>query len=188
VDSTSATLLRRLARPTDQTAWNQFVRLYTPLLFYWARKAGLAEADAADLVQDVFCVLIRKLPEFEYDAGKSFRGWLRTVLHNVWKNRARQRYVRTVASFELAAQEPIAEDVALQLDEVEYRQHLVARAVELMKTDFEPTTWRACWQLVVEGQPAVEVARELGLTPNAVYLAKSRVLAKLRRDLEGLLD
>jgi RNA polymerase sigma-70 factor (ECF subfamily) len=189
MDSTSATLLHRLRQPANQPAWDRFVRLYTPLLFYWARKAGLAEADAADLVQEVFCVLIRKLPEFEYDAGKSFRAWLRTVLLNTWRNRARQRIIPARGVDDrFPPPEPAMPDDALQLEETEYRQHLVARAAELMRTEFEPATWQACWKLAVEGRPAADVARELGLTVNAVYLAKSRVLSRLRRELAGLLD
>jgi RNA polymerase sigma-70 factor (ECF subfamily) len=188
MDSTSATLLHRLRQPADRMAWDSFVRLYTPLLFYWARRTGLAEADAADLVQDVFCVMIRKLPDFEYDRGKSFRAWLKTVLQNTWRNRARQRSLPTLGGDKGPVLEAVDEDDAIRLEETEYRDHLVARAVELMQTEFEPATWQACWQLVVEGRPAAEVARQLDLSINAVYLAKSRVLARLRRELAGLLD
>ena len=72
--------------------------------------------------------------------------------------------------------------------EEDYRRQLVARALQLMQADFQPATWRACWELVVHGRPAREVAAELGLTPNAVYLAKARVLARLRQELAGLWD
>ncbi|MBI3467746.1 MAG: sigma-70 family RNA polymerase sigma factor [Planctomycetes bacterium] len=188
MDSTSATLLHRLRQPTNQSAWNQFVRLYTPLLFYWAHKAGLSEADSADLVQDVFCVLLRKLPEFEYDAGQSFRAWLRTVLLNTRRNRARQRVIRTAGGIEDSDHEPAVPDGLVELAEADYRRHLIARAVQLMQAEFEPATWQACWQVTVEGRPPAEVARELGLSTNAVYLAKSRVLARLRRELDGLLE
>ena len=77
---------------------------------------------------------------------------------------------------------------AVELEEAEYRQHLVARAVELMQAEFEPATWQACWMLTALDRPAAEVADKLGVSVNAVYLAKSRVLARLRRELEGLLD
>jgi RNA polymerase sigma-70 factor (ECF subfamily) len=187
MDSTSATLLHRLRQPANQAAWDRFVRLYTPLLFYWSHKAGLSEADAADLVQDVFCVLLRKLPDFDYDAGRSFRAWLRTVLLNTWRNRAR-RVVRTAGDMAHGEHEPAVPDDLVELEEADYRRHLIARAVQLMQSEFEPATWQACWQLAVEGRPTAEVARELGLSVNAAYLAKSRVLARLRRELDGLLD
>jgi RNA polymerase sigma-70 factor (ECF subfamily) len=73
-------------------------------------------------------------------------------------------------------------------DEAEYRARLVARALELMQAEFQPTTWKACWELVVAGRPAADVARELGISENAVHLAKGRVLRRLRKELEGLLD
>src|SRR5436190_12874328 len=87
--STSVTLLERVRRRDDQAAWERFVALYAPLLFRWARRTGLAEADAADLVQEVLVVLVRELPDFTYDAGQNFRGWLKTVTIN--KCRERQR-------------------------------------------------------------------------------------------------
>jgi RNA polymerase sigma-70 factor (ECF subfamily) len=184
-DSTSASLLKRLGEPASQVAWDRFVRLYTPLLFYWARKAGLSETDCDDLVQEVFCVLVRKLPAFEYDASRSFRAWLRTVLLNTWHNRRRQKAAQPQQDIDLLA--PLAQaDKLITLEEAEYQQQLVARAVELMQAEFEPTTWQACWQTAVLDRPAATVARELGITVNAVYLAKSRVLARLRRELAGL--
>ncbi|HEV3262134.1 MAG TPA: sigma-70 family RNA polymerase sigma factor, partial [Gemmataceae bacterium] len=78
--TTSASLLERLRQPGDQAAWSRFVQLYTPLLYSWARQVRLQHQDAADLVQEVFAVLIRKWPEFSYDPQKSFRSWLRTVM------------------------------------------------------------------------------------------------------------
>src|SRR5439155_3664287 len=91
--TTSASLLERLRRPTDQAAWARFVQLYTPLLYYWARHLGLQPNDAADLVQDVLTTLVQKLPEFVYDQHRSFRSWLRTLTLNRWHNNRRQRTV-----------------------------------------------------------------------------------------------
>src|SRR5262245_40322296 len=88
--TTSTSLLQRLRQPSDGDAWDRLVRLYTPLLLYWARRLGLQESDAADLVQDVLTVLVQKLPEFQYQPGKSFRGWMRTVLMNKWRDRAQR--------------------------------------------------------------------------------------------------
>jgi RNA polymerase sigma-70 factor (ECF subfamily) len=79
-------------------------------------------------------------------------------------------------------------DTAQAFWETEYRQMLAARALEIMRAEFEPATWQACWETVVSGRPAAEVASELGLTTNAVYLARSRVLRRLRCELQGLLD
>jgi RNA polymerase sigma-70 factor (ECF subfamily) len=185
VFTTSVSLLERLGQAGDGGAWENFVRLYTPLLFCWARRLGLNDHDGADLVQDVLIVLVRKLPEFRYDPGRSFRGWMRTVLLNKW----RDRHGRAPAPGSLdRGQEPAVPDGVEVLEEEEYRRFLAGRALRLMQTDFEPATWQACWQTAVCGRPAAEVAAELGLTVNAVYLARSRVLTRLRRELAGLLD
>src|SRR5262249_58188030 len=94
--TTSASLLERLRQPAQQESWTLFVKLYTPLIFYWARRTGLKEEDAADLVQDVFTLLVKKMPEFQYAPGKSFRGWLRTVTLNKWRERQRRPTVAVV--------------------------------------------------------------------------------------------
>jgi RNA polymerase sigma-70 factor (ECF subfamily) len=186
--TTPVSLLVRLKQPEPEIAWQRFVDLYTPLLFYWARRAGLRDPDDADLVQDVFANLVRKLPEFEYDRQKSFRSWLRTVVLNKWRDRQRRRVsVPGVANDceldEIA--DPIGDEDFWQR---EHREQLVARALTVMKAEFEEPTWRACWQCVVEGRAVPEVAAELGISRNAVYVAKCRVLRRLRQELEGLLD
>jgi RNA polymerase sigma-70 factor, ECF subfamily len=182
--TTPASLLQRRGQSPTAAAWERFVRLYTPLLFYWARRVGLQEHDAADLVQDVLVVLVRKLPEFRYQPGKSFRGWMRTVLLNKWRDRRAAAAPQPLDS----DIQPAAPDGVGLLEQEEYRRYLVCRALRLMQTDFEPATWKSCWETVVCERPASAVASELGITVNAVYLAKSRVLAQLRRELEGLLD
>jgi RNA polymerase sigma-70 factor, ECF subfamily len=183
--TTPPSLLEQLRQPIHESAWQRFVQLYTPLLFFWARRLGLQDSDAADLVQDVFAILVRKLPTFEYDRDKSFRAWLRTVLLNRWRN---QRAARTATVHDKQEADPAGPDPVDAYGEAEYRRHLVARALDLMQAEFQPATWKACWELVVNGRPAAEVAAELGITINAVYLAKSRVLSRLRRELAGLLE
>ncbi len=181
---TPASLLERLRRPASPEAWARFVELYTPLLFYWARAAHLQEADAADLVQDVLVLLFRKLPEFTYDGRRSFRGWLRTILLRKWYERHRRKVPATGAALiHLADADSLG-----ALEEREYRRHLVQRALETLRPEFPVKTWMAFQEHVLAGRPAVEVARGLGVRLGTVYAAKSRVLARLRRELEGLLD
>jgi RNA polymerase sigma-70 factor (ECF subfamily) len=186
-DSTSSSLLLRLSRPGEQAAWQRFIDLYTPLLFYWACRMGLPEQDAADLVQDVFVVLVQKLPQFRYDPTKSFRSWLRTVAENRWRDALRKRAALPKNACATALDAAVPDDAAA-LWEAEYRQHLFGRAVHLMRTDFEEKTWKACWALVVDGKSGADVAAELGMTVPAVYAAKSRVLRRLRQELAGLMD
>ncbi|MDX1970709.1 MAG: sigma-70 family RNA polymerase sigma factor [Planctomycetaceae bacterium] len=187
--TTSLTLLERLGRGADDAAWGRFVELYTPLLLAWCRRLGLSDADAADMAQTVFVTLYEKLPEFRYDPARSFRAWLKTVLLNAWRNQVRQRKNRSADGGGTADPDQIPDtDPRLQLDEAEYRAHLVRRALKLMQEQFEPKTWKACWAFVVEDRPAAQVAQELGISENAVYLAKSRVLRHLRHELRWFLD
>jgi RNA polymerase sigma-70 factor (ECF subfamily) len=186
--TTSISLLERLHRLEERAAWEQFVTLYTPLLFFWTRRLGMNETDAADLIQDVFTVLIEKLPDFQYDAGKSFRAWLRTITYNKWRDFQRRRAADPIRQGSEALPEMPAPDVSDPFWEQEYRQHLVGQALELMRQEFQPTTWKACWECVVAGRPAGQVAVELGMSVEAVYTAKSRVLRRLRQELRGLLD
>ena len=188
MSTTSTSLLKRLRQPDDQQAWKRFTELYTPLLFYWARHLGLQAQDAADLVQDVFTVLVRKLPEFDYDQHKSFRSWLKTVLLNKWRDNCRRRNEAPLDGDDSAFAELAAPDHADALGEADYQQNLLRRALEVMQADFQPATWNACWEYVVKGRPAAEVAAELGINVGAVYVAKSRVLSRLRQELDGLLD
>jgi RNA polymerase sigma-70 factor (ECF subfamily) len=186
--TTSASLLDQLRAPADQAAWARFAHLYTPLLWQWAVRLGLQPADAADLVQEVFVVLVCKLPEFDYDRDRSFRGWLKTILENKLRDHQRRRSAQVVD-----AKNPVFSTLAVAaeadaFDEAEYRRYLTGRALHLIQREFQPATWQAFWQLVVLDRPAADVGRELGLTPNAVYQAKFRVLRRLREELRGLLD
>jgi RNA polymerase sigma-70 factor (ECF subfamily) len=187
MNSTPASLLDRLRRPHARDAWDRFVELYTPFLYYWARRLGLQESDAAELVQEVFAVLLQKLPVFSYDKDRSFRAWLRTVTLNKWREIQRRARGRHEAGGD-ALDQVAATDPAEALWEAEYQQHLVRRALEVMQREFQPATWQACWAMVVEGRTAAEVAEDLGLSPGAVRSAKFRVLTRLREELDGLLD
>jgi RNA polymerase sigma-70 factor (ECF subfamily) len=182
--TTSSSLLQRLGAVPNRDDWERFVRLYAPLLYRCARRLAIQDQDAADLVQEVLIVLVRKLPEFRYDPRRSFRCWMHTVLKNKWRDRRPpDRFLPLTGGAD-----PEAPPDADSLEEREYRQYVIDRALRLMQADFEPATWQACWETAVKGRPPAEVAPELGITVNAVYLAKARVLSRLRQELDGLLD
>jgi RNA polymerase sigma-70 factor (ECF subfamily) len=184
--TTPPSLLDRLRGTADPRAWDRFVQLYSPLLLRWARQTGLQTSDAADLVQDVFVVLLRKMPQFDYDRQKSFRGWLRTVVVN--KYRERLRTVPVLLEGGEALEEVSAPDDLRAFEEEEYRRHLVQRALQLLQPEFPASVWEAFWEYAVQGRGAEEVAAELGLRPGSVYAAKSRVMTRLRQEISGLLD
>lgn len=187
MDSTSVSLLRRLQGPEHETAWERFVELYAPLIFHWGKSQGLNPTDAADLVQEVLTVVVAKLPEFQYDPTKQFRGWLRTVTVNKANDLHRRNAVRP-ESGQVAAIQNAAVATAMDLfDEAEYRSFLVNRALELMRSEFRDEIWQACWLQVAEGRKAADAALELGISLNLAYLAKSRVLGRLREELAGLM-
>jgi RNA polymerase sigma-70 factor (ECF subfamily) len=181
--TTPRSLLERLRSRGDEQAWRRFVELYTPFILHCVRRAGVPEADSADLVQEVFTLLMTRLPGFHHDRSRSFGAWLRVITRNKCRDYFRGRRPKGVL-----AREPAAPDDAELFTEDEYRRFIAQRALKLMQTEFQDTTWRACWENVVEGRPAAEVADRLGISVNAVYVAKSRVLGRLREELDDLLE
>jgi RNA polymerase sigma-70 factor, ECF subfamily len=188
MQTTPVSLLKRLREANQPEDWKRFVELYTPVLYYWATRLGLQQADAADLVQDVLVICCQKLPEFTYDRQKSFRGWLRTVLVNKHREMLRRRRETTLPPDAAPLEDLAAPAGDDPLGDKEYQQLLVSRALQLMQKDFRPTTWRACWETTVGDKSPAEVADELGISLRAVYLARIRVLQRLRQELEGLLE
>jgi RNA polymerase sigma-70 factor, ECF subfamily len=186
--STSLSLLCRVRESRDADAWAHFVRLYTPLLFCWARRIGLPSADADDFVQDLLVHLLGKLSKFEHRGSGSFRAWLRTVAINHFRQRLRRHQLAPVGGDTHALEAVAAAADSDPFWETEYREQLLARALKIMQAEFEPTTWQACWQRIVEDRPAAEVAHNLGLSEGAVYVYTGRVLRRLRQELDGLLD
>jgi RNA polymerase sigma-70 factor, ECF subfamily len=186
---TSLSLLVRLQQEdAAPEAWARFTQLYAPLLFHWAKRLGLAASDAEDFVQDLLLHLLDKLDRFEHRGAGSFRGWLRQVATNKARERCRKR-AAPAASGGTDHLRSFADDSADDpFWEVDYRRHLVARALEIMQAEFAPATWQACWQRVLEDRPAAEVAANLGLSEAAVYVYTGRVLRRLREELSGLLD
>jgi RNA polymerase sigma-70 factor, ECF subfamily len=176
-----------LREAADEEAWRRLVHLYTPLLFSWARRAGQDEHAAADLVQEVFMILLRTLPTFKSDGRGKFRGWLRTIMLNKLRDRKRREAREEKAAARLAPASE-APDMAELFWEGEYQRELTRRALQLMQEEFASSTWKACWETVVVGRPSPEVAAELGITENAVYIAKCRVLRRLRHELSGLVE
>lgn len=186
-DTTSASLLIRLRQPTDREAWSRFVRIYGPLIYKWARRKGLQDDDAADLVQDVMTLLLRKLPVFQYDKSRSFRSWLKTVTINRWRERVRKK-VLPVANATESEIANLADPDSDDFWETEYQQEIIGRALKLMKKEFKPATWEACERYVLKDESPDALAKELDISVWTIYSAKSRLLKRLRDELDGMLD
>jgi RNA polymerase sigma factor (sigma-70 family) len=181
--ATRLSLLARIRDVRDGTAWGEFVELYAPLVYRLARKKGLQDADAADVTQDVLRTVVSRADRFTYDPERgSFRGWLFTVAYNrlrKFANARRREQGRgdsrqEVLNFQTARPEESA------LWEQEYRDRLLAWATERVRDGFRESTWQAFWGTAVEGREPRQVALGLGISVGAVYIAKNRVLARIR--------
>jgi len=182
---TPASLLERLCHRPEEQYWEQFVVLFTPLLSRWGNRLGVPATDTEDLLQEVFTTLFRKLPEFRYDPSKSFRAWLWTVFHRhtiAWRKRQTRNLPLSVKQLE-ALESP---DSVAEATEAEYRRYLLGRILKVIQNDFPEQSWQIFWRLSVEGRPGVEVAKQFGVSANAVYLVRGRVLARLRAELSDL--
>lgn len=188
VESTRASLLVRIRDLRDEMAWGEFARLYTPLIYRFARQSGLQDADASLVTQDVLITVARTIHRFEYDRKNgTFRGWLKVVTRSRLSDFLRAQGRQTQGSGDSGVLQVIDEQAdpsQPDLWEREYRRSLFEWAVERIRCDFEENTWQAFWQTSVDGREAAEVAEQLGVSVGAVYIARSRVLARLRREIE----
>jgi RNA polymerase sigma-70 factor (ECF subfamily) len=182
---TRASLLLKLRDPSDARAWGDFVELYAPLVYRQARRAGLQDADAADLTQDVFRSVVRAIDQFDYQVHRGqFRGWLYRIAQNKIRDAARRSEM--VGTGDSAVQDLLDKQAAgSAADEwdAEFRASLLAWAYEQVRSKCEPATWTAFWMTAVEGASGEAVAAQLGMSVGAVYVAKSRVLVRLKEVL-----
>jgi RNA polymerase sigma-70 factor (ECF subfamily) len=192
---TPRSLFERLCQPgARQADWDRLVAIYAPLLRGWLLRYPLQGADAEDVIQEVLGVVVRKLPQFRHNGqGGAFRSWLRSVLVNEVRSfyRRRQSHPEPTdpqdeASPLLLLEQPDGE-LTRRWDE-EHDRHVMARLMDLVRPEFTATTWQAFEQAVVQGRLAAEVAAELGLSPNAVWIARSRVMRRLREEARGLVE
>jgi RNA polymerase sigma-70 factor (ECF subfamily) len=186
--ATRPSLLVRIRDLKDEDAWRQFVGLYTPLVYRYARKRGLQDADAADLAQDVLRAVAAGGIDYDPQRGP-FRAWFYGLAHHKLCDflAAQQRAGRgtgdTTAQHRLAEKPAPAEEAALW--DLEFERRMFEWAAEKVRGEFRDQTWQAFWQTAVEGKPAKDTAAALGMTLGAVYIAKSRVLARLRKEIQN---
>ncbi len=180
MQTTSVALPDRLRQPGQTKAWTRFALLYTPLLLTWAKGLGLRDADAADLAQDVLLKVMRVLPTYQRKPGETFRGWLFAVARNECADFRKRRATRPLPG---AVGLSDVSDGSSDVSETDYRTLLVHRALELIRPDFTAGTWAAFAGVMLEDRPAATVAAELNVSANVVYLARHRVLTRLREEL-----
>jgi RNA polymerase sigma-70 factor (ECF subfamily) len=181
---TRESLILRLPTQTDAQAWREFVAIYEPLLFRFARRRGMQEADAREIAQNVFLAVAGAIPRWKPDPDRGpFRAWLfriarNQLIHYVTKHH-RYRASGKTAEWEALQQVPHSSD---GLDEIaqDYRREMFLLAAAQVRDSFQESTWKAFWGTAVLGRSVEEVAKEAGISPGAVYIAKCRVTAKLK--------
>jgi RNA polymerase sigma-70 factor, ECF subfamily len=187
--TTSVTLLERV-RGGDQDAWHRLFDLYGPLVLHWCERCGVSGPDADDVRQDVFRAVAGGVESFKRDKpGDTFRGWLRVVTRSKLINHLQQQQKHPEAQggtdaqfkFQQIAQQELPEDTPEEMSA------LYHRALELVRLEFEVSTWQAFWRAAVDGQAPAVIAAEMGVTSAAVRKAKSRVLNRLREELGDLI-
>ncbi len=191
---TSLSLLDCLRQQPSDASWQRLIELYSPLIRSWLIQRSLLPQDADDVVQEILLVVLRKLPQFEREPRTgAFRRWLLNItincLREFWRaKRLRptplgdEQFLQTLDSLE----DPTS-DLSQRWDR-EHDLYVTRVLLERLKPDFEPKTWRAFEMLVFEGMMPARVARELAMTPNAVFIAKSRIMTQLRKLGAGLID
>ena len=181
--STSQTLLRR-AQQRDEDAWRRLSHLYAPLVYGWARRAGLRGDDAADVGQEVFRTVASKIADYRPDGGSGFRAWLWGITRNKLREfRRAQATQPQPAGIDAALLGEIPEQEAGEFLQTESQARLAQRALEVLQTEFEENTWRAFWRSAVDEHRTADIAADLQMTVRAVRQAKYRVLRRLRQEL-----
>ena len=187
--TTRYTLLARLGQPSDEQAWQELIAIYEPFIYRLARRRGFQHADAADLGQEVFQATAKAIEGWQRRTDRgSFRAWLFQIARNIMINalRHRQRHPAGVGGSDLKRlldQQP-ADDEESRLLALEYERHLFQWAAEEVKKEFRSNTWHAFWQTAVEGRRPSEVAHGQEMSVGAVYIARSRVMARLKQKIQ----
>jgi RNA polymerase sigma-70 factor (ECF subfamily) len=193
MNETRQSLLFR-AQNGEENAWKDLTELYRPLIIAWLNRQGVPPGDLEDLTQEVLLTVVKHLPTFEHSGRRgAFRAWLRRILCS----RAVDYWQTTNAgtrgqggSGAAAALQQIADpesDLNRHWDE-QHDRYVLSCLLDLVEEEFEPTTLKAFRRLAIDGSSGAQVAQELELSPTAVYIAKSRVLKRIRHLADGLID
>lgn len=189
--STSKSLIER-ARKLEPEAWQRLADLFGPMVYRWGRKSGLQSSDAADVMQEVFRAVAANIRGFDRSGpGHTFRGWLWTITRNKIRDHFRRQTQRPEAAGGTVARQRLEQLPEAPADSsAEQSSHFnlaTKQVLELVKADFEQPTWQAFWETAVEDKKPADVAVDLGMNVSAVYMAKSRVLRRLRTEMNELL-
>lgn len=187
---TRQSLLLR-AQAGESAAWKDLTDLYRPLIFSWLNRRGVPAGEIEDLCQEVLLSVVKHLPAFEHSGQRgAFRCWLRTILcsrtADYWRTAGARALGGSGAALLQTHADPDAE-MNRQWDE-EHDRYVLQCLLDLVEEEFEPVTLRAFRLLALDGMSGADAAKELGQSVAAVYVAKSRVLQRIRQEADGLID
>lgn len=194
MNETSLSLLNRLRGAPEPESWSRLVDLYAPLIRAWLRKYDVQESDAEDLVQEVLLAVSKDLGQFEHGGQPgAFRGWLKAILVNRLRKfwRARDRRPQARGDSDIDARLAQLDDPASEMSQIwnrEHDQYVLRQLLALAEPHFASTTWTAFCRVALDGHKPDVVAQEMGISRNAVIVAKCRVLSRLRQESEGLVE
>ncbi len=188
---TRASLLVRLRDSSNHDAWREFLQLYSPLVYGFVRNRGLQDADAADLLQEVLRSVSGSIGRLDYDKQKGgFRAWLFTITRNRLSTYLSGRRATAAGADSTIQQmldaEPDRSGSMEEEWEREFQRQLTSNAMQAIESEFEDRTWQAFWLTAVDGVSAADVSKNLGMSTGAIYVAKSRVLARLKTEIQRL--
>lgn len=187
---TRASLIVRLRCSEDVDAWGEFVDIYQPLIFRVAKKHGLQDADASEVAQEVLTRVAKAIDRWNPDPERgTFRGWLYRITRNLTVEFLRTDKRRPLTQDNSAVDRAIGNVVAASNGashefQIEYERQMFAWAAEQIETTFQSNTWQAFWLTAVKQQSVESVAKKLSMTKGAVYIARSRVMAKLKEQIQ----
>lgn len=186
MEPTSISLLDLLKQENNQNAWRQMLDIYQPLIGKWLGRLGAPENEVHDLSQSILVVVVRKLPQFQHQGNQgAFRSWLKNITRNCLLEYWRSQKLQPIATGKTSFQESLnqlADDSSelSQLWNQEYDRQVLASLLQQIQNEFQPSTWEAFRLVTIDGVPAKSVAEQLDMTVNSVFIAKSRVMSRLR--------
>jgi RNA polymerase sigma-70 factor (ECF subfamily) len=188
--TTRRSLLLQLRDARNAEAWEQFVEIYTPLIYGFCRQHGLQDADAADVSQEVMRAVAQAIGRFEYNPQRGrFRTWLLTITRNKFRSYLARQRREPHGNGETATLQWLEDQPAPEVEsgwDTAYHRRLIEVAAEQIRSEVQPSTWEAFRQLVWEERDGKAVAQSLGLSVGAVYIAKTRVLARLKERVRAI--
>ncbi len=189
---TRFTLIEKIKDRQDVEAWLEFASIYQPLIFNICRSKGMQHADATDVTQEVLARVAKAIETFNYnDRGATFRGWLYRITRNMAMDFFRQRKRNLLAQTERPIDpwvdnEPSCEEA--REFQTEFRRQVFVVVAKAVQAQVKPDTWTAFWQTEMEQRSVEEVAANLGMTAGAIYVARSRILARLKKEVQKRLN